>query len=229
MLIAVDDTIRHIRLPDGDVIYFPHIVGFVLTYLWVMIIINALNWSDGTDGLAGSTGFVSFGVLGFLSLSSLVNQPSTAILCFIVAGSLFGFLFFNFPPAKVYLGTTGSWTIGFLLATVSLYSGGKVATTALVLGIPLLDFSIVSLERILRGRLPVLGGDRLHLHEKLKKIGWSSLKITLVLSSFTFLLGLGTLLFQTEKKIFLLIPLSLFFLFLAILFALEGKGQRNKK
>ncbi len=229
ILVLAGDTIRHIRYPDGAVLNLSYLLGGVLTYFWVMIVINSFNWLDGIDGLAGSVGLVSFMVLGALSLTQLVNQPSTAILCFVVAGALLGFLFFNFPPAKFYLGTTGSWLIGFLLATVSLYSGGKVATTAIVLGIPLLDFSIVFLERMLRGKLPVLGGDRLHLHERMKALGWSHLKITLVFGFFTLCLGSGTLIFQNEKKVFLFFPLALLFFALAYFFLSENQKRRKKE
>jgi UDP-GlcNAc:undecaprenyl-phosphate GlcNAc-1-phosphate transferase len=225
--IFVGDTINHVRFPGGGVFFFPPFVSAVLAYFWIILVIEALNWLDGADGLSGSVGFITLIILAALGLTSVVNQPSTTLLCLIIAGTLLGFLFFNFPPAKVFLGSSGVWILGFLIAVISIYSGGKVATTALVLGIPIIDFIFVSLERILAGKMPVLGGDRLHLHERLIDQGWKPIKVTLVFSGFSLILGLGALLSQTQGKLFLFIPLLGFFLFFALTHQ-QAKRLRKK-
>ena len=214
--VAVGDTVEHIRLPGGEILFFSPFLSAVLAYLWIILVIEALNWLDGVDGLSGGISFVTLLVLAVLGSTQIVNQPSTTLLCLIVAGTLLGFLFFNFPPAKVYLGSSGVWIIGFLIAVISLYSGGKVATTALVLGIPIMDFIFVSVERLWAGKWPVFGGDRLHLHEKLTDKGWSPTKITLVFCVFSIFLGVGALLSQTRGKYFLALPLAGFFLLFAL-------------
>lgn len=214
--VAVGDTIEHVRLPGGEILFFSPFFSAILAYFWIILVIEALNWLDGVDGLSGGVSFITLLVLAALGLTQVVNQPSTTLLCLISAGALLSFLFFNFPPAKVYLGSSGVWILGFLIAVVSLYSGGKVATTALVLGIPIVDFIFVSIERILAGKWPVLGGDRLHLHERLIDRGWSSMKITLVFSIFSIFLGVGALLSQTQGKYFLILPIAGFFLFFAL-------------
>lgn len=215
--VIVGDTINHIRLPGGSVLFFPPFVTAVLAYFWIILVIEALNWLDGVDGLSGSVSLVTLIVLAILGLTKVVNQPSTTLLCLIIAGALGGFLFFNFPPAKIYLGSSGIWILGFLIAVISIYSGGKVATTALVLVIPIIDFLFVSVERIVAGRWPVWGGDRLHLHERLVDEGWSPTKITLTFSSFSLILGISALLSQTQGKYFLFIPAVGFFLFFALM------------
>jgi len=215
--VAVGDTIEHIRLPSGEVFLFSPFFSAVLAYFWIILVIEALNWLDGVDGLSGSVSFVTLLVLAALSLATVVNQPSTTLLCLIIAGGLLGFLFYNFFPAKVYLGTSGVWILGFLIAVISIYSGGKVATTALVLGIPIIDFLLVSIERILAGKWPVFGGDRLHLHERLIDQDWKPANIVLLFSAFSLLLGLGALLSQTKGKLYLVLPLAVFFLLFALI------------
>lgn len=227
ILIVAGDSIRHIRWPGGEVFFLGAALGAILTYLWVVVIINSLNWLDGVDGLAGTVSLIAFATLGLLSLTEKVNQPSTAAICFAIVFILTLFLAFNFPPARFYLGTVGIWTLGFFIAVVSLYSGGKVATTSLVLSVPLFDFALVFSERVLRGRSPVMGGDRLHLHQRLIEIGWSHGRITVFIGLVTSALGIGTLIIQTANKIFLLLPISLFFFALA-LFLLKSRKVARK-
>jgi len=227
ILILVGDTIDHIRLPGGVLIEFSFLLSMILAYFWIIIIINSLNWFDGIDGLTGSISFITLIILAVLSALPFVAQPGTVLICLITAGILLGFLFFNFRPAFLELGTTGVWILGFLIAVISIYSGGKVATTALVLGLPILNFIFVSLERILKGKLPVLGGDRFHLHERLEDKQWSNTKIVITMSSIAILWGVGALLTQTSGKVFLLFLLVGVFLFLGLI--VRSKGNLLKK
>jgi UDP-GlcNAc:undecaprenyl-phosphate/decaprenyl-phosphate GlcNAc-1-phosphate transferase len=227
LAVFVGDTIDHIRFPGGLVVFFPPFFSAILAYFWIILVVEALNWLDGVDGLAGSIGFITLLSLAILGLNPIVNQPSTALLCLIIAGSILGFLFFNFPPGKIHLGSAGVWILGFLIAVISLYSGGKVATTSLVLGIPIFNFIFVSLERILAGKWPVFGGDRLHLHERLVDQGWKPIKIVLALSLFSLLLGTGALLSQTEGKFYLILPVAVFFLYFFLAQRRTGPQQKR--
>jgi len=226
IILLAGDTIDHIKLPGG-VFEFPAWLAVVSAFLWVIIIINSLNWFDGTDGLAGSISFITFLTLAVLSFLPFVNQEGTAVLCLIIAGIILGFLFFNFSPAFVELGTSGVWILGFLIAVISIYSGGKVATTALVLGLPILNFLFVSIERIAAGKYPFSGGDRLHLHERLEDSKWSNARIVVTMTFFSILWGIGALLTQTSGKIFLLISLSGVSLF--FLLAVRSKLRLQRK
>ena len=228
LAVFVGDTIDHIRLPGGTVFFFPPLFSAVLAYFWIILVIESLNFLDGADGLSGSVSFATLLVLAILGLTPVVNQPSTTLLCLIIAGALAGLLFFNFPPAKIYLGSSGVWILGFLIAVISIYSGGKVATTALVLGIPIIDFVFVTLERIIAGKSPVFGGDRRHLHERLIDQGWSPTRVTIVFSLFSLLLGIGALLTQAQGKFFLIMFLAAFFLFFALVSGKQAKRFQRK-
>ena len=228
LAVFVGDTINHMRLPGGTVVFFPPFFSAILAYCWIVLVIEALNWLDGVDGLSGSVSFITLLVLAALGLTTIVNQPSTTLICVIVAGALLGFLVFNFPPAMIHLGSAGIWILGFLIAVISIYSGGKVATTAIVLGVPIIDFVYVSIERLIAGKPPVFGGDRLHLHERLFDQGWSPTKITLTISFFSLMLGIGALLSQTRGKFYLIMSLAVFFLFFALVLPRKVKRLQKK-
>ncbi len=211
VLLWANDTIDHIRLPSIGVVMLPFWLNYCLSFLWIVVVINAFNWFDGLDGMAGGVGFIGMMVLFFLSLSPLVSQPQTAAIALLTAGVLLGFLFFNFYPARIYLGSVGSGSIGLMLALLAVYSGGKVATAALILGIPLLDFIYVSFSRIRHRRLPWRGGDRRHLHYKFLDAGFSERKVVLLMYVLSAGFGILALTLQTGIKILALICLILIF------------------
>jgi UDP-GlcNAc:undecaprenyl-phosphate/decaprenyl-phosphate GlcNAc-1-phosphate transferase len=144
----------------------------LLTVAWVVLVINAVNWLDGLDGLASGVGLISSVTLVALSLTALVNQPHVALLGAILAGSLAGFLPYNFHPARIFLGTAGSTFIGFTVATLAIISGGKVATALLVLGFPIIDALTIIVRRTATGALPWQADTR-HLHHLLLARGFS--------------------------------------------------------
>ncbi|MEA3273272.1 MAG: MraY family glycosyltransferase [Patescibacteria group bacterium] len=201
MLLLVNDTIDHIKLPIIGLIFLPFWLNYILSFLWIIVVINAFNWFDGLDGLAGGVGFIGMMILFFLSLSPLVAQPQTATIALLTAGIILGFLFFNFYPAKVYLGSVGSGSIGLMLALLAIYSGGKVATAALILGIPLLDFIYVSFSRIINKQPPWRGGDRRHLHYRLLDAGVSERSVVLLMYVLSASFGTLALTLQTDIKI----------------------------
>lgn len=211
IILAAGDTINHIRLPGWGVVNLPGIINYFLSFWWIILVINAFNWFDGMDGMAGGVGFIGFLIIFFLSLTPLVAQPQTAAICIITAGGLLGFLFFNFYPAKIYLGTAGSGFIGLMLALVSIYSGAKVATAALVLGIPILDLIYVTYERIKLGIKPWRGGDRLHLHYRLADAGVSQRTIIVLMYGASAALGIAALNLQTGGKMIIGILLIVVF------------------
>lgn len=154
----------------GPDIQLPLWLDTTLIILWIVALINVVNWLDGLDGLASGIGAIAALILFFLSLASFVNQPATAMLAIVLFGSSLGFLPYNFNPAKIFLGDSGSMLIGFLLAIIAVISGGKLATAGLVLGIPILDAAWVILRRLTSGQSPFIG-DRKHLHHRLLDAG----------------------------------------------------------
>ncbi|MBU2028369.1 undecaprenyl/decaprenyl-phosphate alpha-N-acetylglucosaminyl 1-phosphate transferase, partial [Patescibacteria group bacterium] len=164
-------------------------ISFALVLIWILVLVNALNWLDGVDGLSGGITLICSLTIFFLSLKPEVNQPPVAILALALAGAVLGFLVFNFYPAKILAGTSGALFFGFTLAVLAIFSGTKIATAILVLFLPLMDFLWVIGERIQEGK-SIFQPDQKHLHFKLLELGWSPLKINIFFFSSTVLLSL---------------------------------------
>lgn len=145
----------------------------LLTMIWIVGMMNTINFIDGVDGLAGGVSFISLITIFLLSISAAVMQPTTALIAIILAGSVLGFLFWNFPPAKIFMGDSGSMFIGFIVGVLSLISGGKLATVFLVLGFPIVDGLFVVLGRLQRHENPFTTPDKTHLHHRFLKAGYS--------------------------------------------------------
>lgn len=160
-------------LPFGIVDLGP-LIGLAFTVLWIVGISNAFNLLDGIDGAA--PGAAVFALLAMLVASVSLGQPLVALLCAALAGATLGFLPFNFPPARIYLGDAGSLTLGFALATLALEGATKgpalvaIAIPMVAFAVPLLDTSIAVIRRAARGA-PLFKGDREHLHHRLLTIG----------------------------------------------------------
>lgn len=147
----------------------------LLTLLWISGMMVTVNWLDGLDGLATGIGIIAI-LLIFghsLSLAQITSQWSIAIFPLALAGGLIGFLFFNFAPAKIFLGSAGAYLIGFGIATLALIAPAKIATALLVMGIPILDVIWQIQNRIRQGKSP-FSGDRGHLHFRLSDLGYDT-------------------------------------------------------
>jgi UDP-GlcNAc:undecaprenyl-phosphate GlcNAc-1-phosphate transferase len=147
-----------------------------LTLLWLVSIPNIINLVDGMDGLAG--GFGLFLALTLAFVGHISNQADVVLASLVMAGALAGFLFFNFPPAKIFLGDGGAYLIGFFVASVSLKSSNKGSIIAallviiIALGIPILDTTFAILRRAIRG-VPIFSADAEHFHHRLILLGYS--------------------------------------------------------
>ena len=162
--------------------------GVLLTVLWLVGMTNLINLIDGVDGLAGGICFMLMGLLAY------VAHASGSFECMMagMAGALLGFLWFNFPPARVYLGDSGAYFLGFQIGLLAIINSHKgtifVALVAplFVLALPILDTSLAILRRGLRG-LPIFRPDRKHLHHRLLHMGLSRRKVVLSLYGVTLL------------------------------------------
>ena len=188
------------------------ILGSLFILFWIIGFMNVMNWLDGLDGLAGGVGFIGAITLFFLSISNLVNQPPLGIVSIALAGAILGFLFYNFHPAKIFMGTTGSMFLGFILAVLAIFSGGKIATALLIMGFPILDAGWVIIQRVRSGE-SIFKGDTRHLHYKLLKRGWSQKKVVLFIYLICLSFGVSAIVFQDLNKIFSLMILFVFFYF----------------
>ena len=152
------------------------VFSIVFVYGWVLAAVNSVNLLDGADGIAGTIGIVMSVALGIMAIS--LGHALNAIILFGFAGALLGFLKFNFPPAKVYLGDAGSMLIGFVLAAMAIRSMSKQTSAfaffapLALLSIPFIDTSAAIIRRRLTGR-SIFEVDRGHLHHSLMKRGYS--------------------------------------------------------
>lgn len=165
-----------------------------LTMLWIVGVINALNLIDGLDGLA--SGIALFTAVVLFGVAFVDHKVLLCLFAAALAGSLAGFLFFNFNPARIFLGDSGSMFLGFVLATISIWTQRKGATAVAVLipvialGVPLLDTTLSFFRRVVRGKNP-FKADREHVHHRLLASGLShrNTVFTLYTASGVFALG----------------------------------------
>ncbi len=160
------------------------------TVLWIMGVINSINFIDGLDGLSSGIGVIAAITLGVLSLTQSISQPFVALLCFIVAGALLGFLRWNFHPASIFAGTSGVMFVGFTLSTLAVLGTAKVAVALLVLGVPIIDTFWIIVRRLAAGRSPFTP-DRGHIHHRLLDLGLSQRQTVLLI--YGICAGLGAL------------------------------------
>lgn len=215
--------------PFGGVWIFPYsdfvVPGFAILFVWVFLVMNAMNWLDGVDGLCGGVSLITLLAIFFLSLKPEVFQPPIAILSVIGAGAVAGFLLFNVYPARILAGTVGSMFLGFLVATLAVIAGTKIATALLVLSFPIADAFFVIWQR-LREKAPVFQADKRHLHYKLMELGWSERRIAWSFSSVTALIALIALNTRSLGKfVALLLVLGVLF---SLLFFVDYKTRIKK-
>ncbi|TXG99808.1 MAG: undecaprenyl/decaprenyl-phosphate alpha-N-acetylglucosaminyl 1-phosphate transferase [Candidatus Moraniibacteriota bacterium] len=213
LLLSVGMNIDRIHLGDGYLIDLSLWPGLSLlgTLVWVLIVMNALNWVDGVDGLMGGVMMVVYFTLFLLSLRPEVNQPTLALLTIMLLGATLAFSLFNWFPATIIAGTSGATFMGFVVAALSLYAGAKVATALLVLSIPILDAGAVIISRFLHGQSPFLP-DKKHFHHVLVELGWSSRQIAVFYTLLTG--GMALLALAThflEKLTVFLVVAAVFF------------------
>ncbi|MBI2019599.1 undecaprenyl/decaprenyl-phosphate alpha-N-acetylglucosaminyl 1-phosphate transferase [Candidatus Daviesbacteria bacterium] len=200
-------SVKFITNPFGGIIFFESIplLPQILTLIWIVWVMNMINWSKGVDGQMPGIITVAAIILGLLSLKlNISNDPGqimVAKLSFITAASAFAFLLFNWHPAKIFPGFSGSAVSGFMIAVLAILSGGKLATAGLVLLIPATDFAYTFFRRILEGKSPVWG-DRGHLHHKMLKAGLSHQQIALFYILGSAILGAAALSLSSQGKLF---------------------------
>ncbi len=162
----------------------PWYVGLPLTVLWVVAITNAFNLIDGLDGLAA--GSALFSTVVFFVVALVNHSWLGSLMSVILAGAILGFLRFNFNPATIFLGDSGSLFIGFMLSALAL-AGAQKAPTFVAVAIPVVSFGLPILEtllsvmrRLISGR-PIFTADREHIHHKLLQMGFSHRQVVILL------------------------------------------------
>lgn len=219
-------TVPVLRIPFVGDIQLSVLWSAVLVVGWIMVMINAINLFDGLDGLAGGISFTGAAILLLVSLR--LGFTGAATLCLILLGVTAGFLPWNWHPSKLFMGTVGSQLLGFLLGTIAVISGAKVATAVLVLGIPLFDAVAVVVRRLLAREHP-FKADQRHLHHRLLHIGLTPPQVVLITNAMAVLFGvfaLGTE--QANQKGLLIVALILsMFAFIGLTYFLERRVTRG--
>jgi UDP-GlcNAc:undecaprenyl-phosphate/decaprenyl-phosphate GlcNAc-1-phosphate transferase len=202
--IACAITVAKIGNPFGsEDIPFPALLGIGFTLVWIVGMINSLNFIDGLDGLSTGIALIAAVTLGLLSLTSAVGpfgQPMVAILCFVLAGGLLGFLRWNFHPAVIFQGSAGVMFIGYVLAVLAILGSAKVIVALLVLAVPIIDTFWVIVRRLSSGRSP-FSPDRGHIHHRLLDLGLSHRSTVLLIYLVCATLGLMSLLVSSATGV----------------------------
>jgi UDP-GlcNAc:undecaprenyl-phosphate GlcNAc-1-phosphate transferase len=166
----------------------------LFTLVWIMGMINTINFLDGLDGLAAGVGAIISALLAIHMLRE--GQLSVALLPLALLGATLGFLPYNFYPAKIFLGS-GSLILGYAIATLGIAAGAKLALLLLVLSIPIVDVAWLMVSRLRSGR-SIGEADRRHLHYRLLDAGLSQRQVVLLYYAFCLLLGAAALLISSR-------------------------------
>ena len=219
-VVSLGANIPFITNPLGGILYLNQIsipfwhgttvalLSDAIAVLWIIWVMNMLNWSKGVDGQMPGIVAISAIVIGLLSLRfSPLDQTSTtaATLSFIIAGASLGFLVFNFYPAKIFPGY-GATALYLMLAVASILSSAKLATAILVMGVPMTDGVFTILRRILSGKSP-FWHDKKHLHHLLLNLGFGQRRIAFFYWTISAILGALSLVLSSKGKLFAIIML----------------------
>lgn len=195
ILVSFDVRIDFLSNPFGDWIFLEYL-SLPFTVFWIVGLTNTVNLIDGLDGLAAGVSTIAS-----ITLLLVAYQQSDMFTVFITAalvGSALGFLKYNFNPARIFMGDTGSMFLGFILAGVSIIGAVKSATTIalivpiLALGLPILDTAFAIIRRY-RGGVPIFKPDKGHLHHRLLDLGFTQRQAVLLMYVFSCFLGVSAI------------------------------------
>ena len=217
--------------------------NYIITMVIIIAIVNAINLSDGLDGLCSGVSSIYFLTIAVIAFIMNTKEGLDTTLALIMFGSTLGFLVYNFPPAQIYLGDTGSNLLGFIIAVTALLGYKTTTFTSLIiplliLATPIIDVAFSIIRRMLKGQNPFNTPDKQHLHHQLLKMQFST-KVSLLIIYAIDILFAGASIFytlgDTYYAIFIYIGLMIIFLFIVlktdILFkrSKEKKNEKNKK
>ena len=211
---------------DLPVLQLDEWVSIPFTVLWIVAITNAVNLIDGLDGLAA--GISSIAAVSLVFVGILVGEDKIALIALIIAGACFGFLPFNFNPATIFLGDTGSTFLGFMLAVLSVQGGFKsyavisFAVPLLILGLPIFDTAFAILRRLVTGK-GIMTPDRGHIHHRLVDMGFSQKQTVFILYAIRGVLGLAAVVLAESGALRALI------LLICVLVFVFGGGVLTKR
>lgn len=194
LVLGFDVRIDFISDPFGDYLYLEEYFAIPATIFWVVGITNTVNLIDGLDGLAAGVATIASVTIFLVAMQQ--SFLFVAVITAALAGASLGFLYYNFNPARIFMGDTGSMFLGFILSGVSVIGAVKSAATialivpVLALGLPILDTTFAIVRRY-RGGVPIFKPDKGHLHHRLLALGFSQRQAVLLMYVISALLGLS--------------------------------------
>src|SRR5215813_8114863 len=225
MVYAAGFRIENLSTPFGSQLSLPAPLSVPATILWIVVITNAFNLIDGIDGLAA--GASVFALISILVFSVAQGNPEISLIAVVLVGSVMGFLRYNFNPATIFLGDSGSMFLGFLAAVLSL-AGSQKGSTIVAIAIPLVSFGLpvteagLSLVRRIASGEPVFQSDRRHIHHMLLRQGLTQRQAVILLYAVCALFSLfGLMLLNPRRN---LAALIFFVLGVGIVFGVQRLG-----
>lgn len=209
-------TIDFISLPIGLTIHFG-ILGIPITVIWIVAITNAINLIDGLDGLASGVSMIALMTIGFIAI--LQANIFIMMICSVLIGALLGFLFFNFHPAKIFLGDSGALLVGFIVGFLSLLGFKNITFVSLffpivILAVPFIDTLFAMIRRVKKGQ-HIMQADKSHLHHKFLELGYSHRQTVLLIYSIALLFSLASIILYLSQ------PWGVLMMFILILITIE--------
>ena len=219
MVCTVGIRIKSVVITDSITLNFGWF-SWPLTLLWIVGVTNAVNLSDGLDGLAAGICAIACGVLAVFAAST--GNVAVVVLMLALLGSVTGFLYFNFNPAKIFMGDCGSMFLGFTIASSSVLCFSKSSTLVglalpiAALGVPIFDTFFSMLRRFLERR-SIFSADRSHFHHRLIDLGFTQRQAVIAIYGVTLLAsGLGMLMIVTPRIHVLIIFFCILILLLLV-------------
>lgn len=212
-------------------------LSYAVTVIWIVAITNAVNFIDGLDGLASGISAISAGTMLVVALLLPASDPTAQVCVLLLAaivGGCLGFIPYNFNPATIFMGDTGSTFLGYILATLSvtglfkLYAIISFAVPFLILGLPIFDICFAFLRRIARGQNPMVA-DRGHVHHRLIDMGFSQKQAVAIVYMLTAILGLAAVLLTSSGELKALILIGAVFVVAAIGVKVIFSGHKPKQ
>jgi UDP-GlcNAc:undecaprenyl-phosphate GlcNAc-1-phosphate transferase len=181
--------------------YLVGITGYLITVVWIVGITNTVNLIDGLDGLASGVSAIASLAIAYTAYIHGMVEVAMAMLA--ITGGALGFLPYNFHPAKIFMGDSGSLYLGFMLATLSIMGPVKGATIVativpvLVLGIPIFDTAFAILRRLVNRR-PIMEADKGHLHHRMMAVGLGQRRTVLMIYGISAVMGIAAILYSRD-------------------------------
>jgi UDP-GlcNAc:undecaprenyl-phosphate/decaprenyl-phosphate GlcNAc-1-phosphate transferase len=225
-VIAGGVQIEKITNPLGGFLYLQYFSPIII-FVWLLGMMYTTKLLDGIDGLVTSVTAVGSFIIFLFTMTTHYYQPDIGAAALVLAGACLGFLFFNWHPAKIFLGEGGSLLLGYILGVLAIISGGKIAIALLIMGIPIMDVIWTIARRLRAGKNPFKFSDRQHLHFRLLDLGLTQRQTVLVYCAFTAIFGLSALFLQSQGKILTLAMLVLIMLVMVV--ALNYIERRKNK